>query len=147
MRNAVALLMFSSLLSGCICTEAWCEDNVSLVMGDVNNVPWPSGNYRFVFVTPDRTRTINCTLPTRPADPTVKAIATCDRVEGVDVNPFPTAQWFFTLKGTPASIRFTAERDGVVLGDRTVTPTYDDQMPNGPHCSPTCRVASASILF
>lgn len=46
------------------------------------------------------------------------------------------------VKGTPQSIRIQQTSNGTILLDKTATPSYHVNQPNGPNCPPSCQQAA-----
>jgi hypothetical protein len=51
------------------------------------------------------------------------------------------------VSGTPASVELEERTGDTVLVSQTVTPTYRESRPNGPHCEPVCRQAEAKLTL
>ena len=52
------------------------------------------------------------------------------------------------MRDAPDSVSITVERDGVVVGVETITPTYVEFYPNGEDCdSSPCRQADATMII
>jgi hypothetical protein len=51
------------------------------------------------------------------------------------------------VTGKPAQVLVRLSVDGAVVLDRTETPGYLSNEPNGPGCDPTCQQASAQWMF
>ena len=61
-------------------------------------------------------------------------ILRCDPIPGM-------LKEIITLSSTPSSVRVQQSVAGTTILDRSVTPTYKNNRPNGPECEPLCRQA------
>jgi hypothetical protein len=65
--------------------------------------------------------------------------------KGLRCDPIPDQfQESLQIAGTPALVNVEQSVGGAVILQRSATPVYRDNMPNGPGCEPTCRQASAA---
>ena len=68
-----------------------------------------------------------------------------DQHFGLDVQ-MSGLEWYEL--GNPRNVRMALERDGVLVFDETVVPTYDEWYANGPECDDEpCRSAAETIAF
>jgi hypothetical protein len=51
------------------------------------------------------------------------------------------------LQGVVDSLRVEVRRDGATIFDRTVSPEYRQERPNGPDCEPICQLAEVELTI
>jgi hypothetical protein len=146
-----------------VCTAVGCRDQVAAtVIVDATVVP--AGTHTLV-VTADGVIG-SCTFPFPPADPSVgvgtgeqcssglslvvwlttvctttqSGIVTSSQCEPI-VGKFTET---ITINGTPSTLRIQQMVGGAVISDKTVSPSYVTNQPNGPCCEPTCHQAGVA---
>lgn len=129
------------------CTEIGCTDGLHVTFDA--DTAWPEGSYRFVIEADDSVATCEGKLPLLScADgPSVR----CD-AQGVMIGEsgcaLPAGQHGFSgidLPDAPTKVTLRVERDGVVLADETIAPSYTRTQPNGPGCPPVCHQAGHTM--
>jgi hypothetical protein len=106
---------------------------------------WTTGAYDVAVATDDGT--LRCHHTSGPP-PAWRAPAHCARVRELTadcVGPQPFFPGPIMVSGTPATVRVTVARDGVVLADRTLTPTYSNLRWDGWDCDPSCASAKGAV--
>ena len=153
----------SSLDETRFCTAVGCRNQVAATV-TVNATVVPAGTHT-VVVTADGVIG-SCTFPFPPADPTVgvgtgeqcssglslvvwlttvctttqSGIVTSSQCEPIVGNFTET----ITINGTPTTLRIQQLVGGTVISDKTVSPSYVTNQPNGPCCEPTCHQAGVA---
>jgi hypothetical protein len=51
------------------------------------------------------------------------------------------------VPGTPKSVSYTANLNGAVVGQDSLSPTFQSVNPNGPGCDPACKQATADVTL
>ena len=150
----------SSPAEGRVCTMVGCKNQVAATV-TVNAAVVPAGTHT-ILVTADGVPG-SCTFPFPPADPTV-GVGTGEQCSsGLSLDVWvttvctttqsgivtssqcePVAGKFtetITINGTPTTLRIQQLVGGTMISDKTVSPSYVVNQPNGPCCEPTCRQA------
>lgn len=153
----------SSLAEGMSCTAVGCKDQVAATV-TVNASEVPAGTHTVVVTANGVVG--SCTFPFPPADPTVgvgtgepcssglslvvwlttvctttqSGIVTSSQCEPI-VGKFTES---ITINGTPMTLRIQQLVGGTVISDKTVSPSYVTNQPNGRCCEPTCHQAGVA---
>jgi hypothetical protein len=130
------------------CTLIGCEDGLKVEIRPSSG--WPAGEYRFQIQADgvEVTCVGSLPLPSCTDSPNV----TCDPkglvqiVESgcalpADSQAFP-GLWF-DPKLRPNKVAISISRDGQVVGEADIAPSFQRVQPNGPECPPICDVAYA----
>jgi hypothetical protein len=135
-------------LGGGACTQIGCTDG--LQVGLVPSEGWPAGQYVFSIETDGAMQSCSGNLPLLPCEN--GSSLTCQGPALASIGESgcalaPSAHGFagISFQGMPKNVVVRIERDGAVIADRTLSPTYVTTQPNGPDCGPTCHSASAQI--
>lgn len=129
------------------CTEIGCVDGLLISFG--RGVEWAPGTYVFSMNADGVEQTCKGMLPLPPCA-SGSSLACTGNVAMIGESgcALPASQHGFAdihLRSAPSKVTIRIERDGVVLADETLVPTYRTSQPNGPNCDPICRQASATI--
>jgi len=164
------VLAVGAFLTGCFttkaCTLRGCQDQFHVTVARADG-SIPSGTH-LVEVTADGT-TISCTfqVPLAQQPGGGSAAPQCPQGLGVFIGQassctetdsgttksqtcVPIAGHFFediTVIGKPTQVHVRMTVDGAAVLDRTETPVYQLNQPNGPGCDPVCQQASAQWTF
>jgi hypothetical protein len=74
--------------------------------------------------------------------PTGKGVLTCSGQQHFPLTPGSLDAY---IAGTPREVRVTIRRDDTPVSLETLTPTYFENRPNGPHCLPVCHNAQETL--
>jgi hypothetical protein len=160
-----AALAVAGLAAACetkVCTLRGCQDQLhaTITSGDGSIPP----GMHLVEVTADGA-TLSCTFQVPSGAGTAAAqcpsglqVLVGQRSDCTDIDtgsarvlecrPIPGS--FFediTVIGQPRVVRVRVIVEGAVVLDRTESPTYEEALPNGPGCDPTCHQASVQWIF
>ncbi len=129
------------------CTGIGCVDGLFISFG--RGIEWAHGTYVFSLNADGVEQTCKGMLPLPPCA-SGRALACVGDVAMISESgcALPASQHGFgdiQLRSGPSKVTVRIERDGVVLADETLVPTYRTSQPNGPNCEPICRQASATI--
>lgn len=132
-----------------VCTEIGCVDGLVISFG--RGVEWAPGTYVFSIDADGVEQTCKGMLPLPPCA-SGGALTCTGNVATIGESgcALPASQHGFAdiqLRSGPSKVTLRIERDGVVLADETLVPTYRTSQPNGPNCDPICRQASATIAL
>lgn len=138
------------------CTQIGCEDGLKVELRPPSG--WPAGEYRFRIQANGVEVTCRGSLPLKScvgsSDPADQENVSCD-VEGVvrvvesgcalpaDAQGFP-GLWF-DPKLRPTRVEITITREGQLVAEAEIAPSFERVQPNGPACPPACDVAQAVL--
>lgn len=121
------------------CTEIGCFDGYSI--GLVAADRFPDGVYDITLTTDGTTDACRFEV----ADGRLLDDETCNAAYAVGASvPTPEAVGI-TYAMITSEIEIVVSRDGTEIERLVTTPVYQTVQPNGPDCSPTCRVATTTI--
>lgn len=162
--SALALLVVPPVNASCskACGEVGCQSQLTAVVS-ASIASLPAGTHR-IDVTADGAMS-SCTftfpLETAPGGGLVGPQCspgligfvgpaqqctpfTTGDAKGLRCVPLPDqVQESIQIVGTPSMVAVEQSVGGVVILQRSATPAYADNQPNGPGCEPTCRQATA----
>jgi hypothetical protein len=138
------------------CTLIGCEDGLKVELRPASG--WPAGEYRFRIQTNELEVSCRGSLPlpscVGSSDPSSQENVTCS-VEGVvrivesgcalpaGAQAFPGI--WFDPRLRPTRVEISITRDGQLLAEAEITPSFERVQPNGPACPPACDVAQAVL--
>jgi hypothetical protein len=115
------------------CTDIGCESGLSLDVRLASG-SWADGDYVL------SAGTTNCSFSI-PRDVGSSRLD-CNGARG---SLGPSGFQVF-LTSTPKMLAIELERDGAAILEEESTPSYTDNMPNGPDCGPACRQGSVDFV-
>jgi hypothetical protein len=130
------------------CTLIGCEDGLKVELRPESG--WPAGEYRFRIQADGVEVTCRGSLPL----PSCVGNVSCD-IEGVvqivesgcalpaDAQAFPGI--WFDPKLRPTRVEISITRDGQLVAEAEIAPSFERVQPNGAACPPTCDVAQAVL--
>ena len=132
------------------CTLIGCEDGLKIDLRPASG--WPAGEYRFQIQADAVEVTCRGSLPLPNC--TESPAVTCDTKGLVQIvesgcalpansQAFP-GLWF-DPKLRPRKVEISITRDGELVGEGEIVPSFQTVQPNGPECPPTCDVAHAVL--
>jgi hypothetical protein len=138
------------------CTQIGCDDGLQVELRPDSG--WPAGEYRFRIQTNEVKVTCRGSLPlpscVGSSDPGAQENVRCD-VEGVvqivesgcalpaGAHSFPGI--WFDPRLRPTRVEISITRNGQLVADTEIVPSFERVQPNGPACPPTCDVARAVV--
>lgn len=125
-----ALAFLVSLASGCICTEMYAPDTITVVL---SSTPTTGKTEIEVHSTSGAPAFAKCTIDFAAANPKQG----CDSISapGAHVYPYGSDRIFFTFEGDPpAEVTVTVRTDGGPAETTTHQLHYDNSEPNGRGC-------------
>jgi len=125
------------------CTEMACNNMLTVEVIRPDSQTFLAGAYRFEMQLPDETELmLECHLAS-PQEGFICAMGDLTLI-GVQIDATGTAI-HVTLLGAPETVTVTVEYSGAIIGERTMTPVYEELYPNGPECPPTCYQAEEAM--
>jgi hypothetical protein len=128
------------------CTLIGCQSGLQV---QLQHGTWPAGSYSLNVILDDATPVVCIvTLPFASVSTGATCSAATVQVQtsgqalGADQHAV-TGLWVQT---TPAKVQLVLRRDGAVMLDQTLQPTYTTSRPNGPDCEPLCTQANAVVV-
>ena len=138
------------------CTLIGCEDGLKVELRPASG--WPAGEYRFRIQANGVVVTCRGSLPlpscVGSSESGAQKNVSCDN-EGLvqvvesgcalpaDAQAFP-GLWF-DPKLRPTRVEISITRDGQLVAETEIAPSFERVQPNGPACPPTCDVAQAVV--
>ena len=128
------------------CTEIGCIDGfvVEFRRGD-----WSAGDYE-VEVTLDGVTTLcSVTLPFDSCEIPDPCLGPTEIQLGLSGCALPDNQHSIPevhILTTPELVEIRVSQDGTEIGSGEFAPDYEQVMPNGPRCEPTCNVATTRTI-
>ena len=150
LTSAVALVA-AFTTSGCDsifgCTEIGCDDGFVVTFARSS---WTPGEYVFSADMDGEVSSVTITLDETSCDPIVTDQGP-EFIELVITSCTDPANWsmdidYMFLSTTAEAVDLTVTQDGDVLGIGVLTPTYDEERPNGRGCEPVCLQADPLIV-
>lgn len=129
------------------CTEVGCTSGFTLAFQKAST-PWEPGTYSVNIDADGKQITCTATLPLSATDAEPSSCSDKSVQLGVSGSALPAAEHSLSelsFTSMPARVKVTVTRDGMIVGDKEFTPTYEKSQPNGPDCEPTCNSASGSL--
>ncbi|MGH9461637.1 MAG: hypothetical protein ACRD1X_10505 [Vicinamibacteria bacterium] len=132
------------------CTQIGCENGLNVELRPASG--WPAGEYQFQIQADGVAVTCRGSLPL--ANCSAPRNVTCD-IEGLvqvvesgcalpaNAQAFPGLR--FDAKLRPSKLAISITRDGRLVGEADIVPSFQTVQPNGPVCPPTCDVAHAVL--
>lgn len=134
-------------LSGCSqggCAQADCDDGLSLIVVSKSGGSFSPGTYSLEITADDMTSTWLCEVTDQPntshCTHTSADIGELIMASGNGVDSF---RW--QTSALPAELTVFVSRDGVLLSNVTIHPSYREIAPNGEACDPICQAASEKL--
>jgi len=129
------------------CTLIGCQSGLQV---QLQRATWPAGSYSLNVILEDATPVVCIvTLPFASVSTGASCSAatvqlqTSGQAMGADQHAL-TGLWVQT---TPAKVQLVLRRDGAVVLDQTLQPTYTTSRPNGPDCEPVCTQANQAVMI
>ncbi len=125
------------------CTVMGCANMLSIEVIRPDDMVFLSGAYRFEFHLPDESEyMLECYLNS------VEVGFNCSlgdtELIGVQVAQTGTTI-YLTLLGAPEQVDVIVKYSDAIIGQRSFQPIYEEILPNGPECQPTCFQAEEAL--
>jgi hypothetical protein len=168
------LVVFALMLSlyGCdelshSCTDIGCNDGASITLR-TDDWRWREGVHEIDFTFGGQTRMCSLRVPEDIPEERGRSVdllcsmgfsalliprTRCMEVRTADAisqscEEVPGQSYVSAgLQGVVASLRVEVRRDGATIFDRTVSPEYRQERPNGPDCEPICQLAEVELTI
>ena len=153
--------MLSSACDWRSCSSADCADALFI---ELKALDWVSGAY--VASITESERTFECSFEkgtsgaggqagAESEDASVSTIHGCEQTAGDPAGPWDTpgmssneyGDITIVVRHAAKTVPISVRRDGALLLDAELTPSYTKRQPNGPECGPTCFSASETLTL
>lgn len=130
------------------CTEMGCRSGFTIDLEP--SASWPAGRYTFELEADGKRQRCEGTLPLAACG---QPSMTCsgDEIAGIGESgcALPAAQHAFgpiEIAEQPCAVQLTIRRDGALIGEQRIAPSYAWTQPNGAGCEPQCLQAPSTEL-
>lgn len=129
-----------------MCTQIGCTNDLRLLLPE--ELAKTPGSYRIAVKTRGEEASCEFTMPVTSCDQRPKCSNEEKLVAGVSGCALSAGEQKIgelSLRDLPPEVALTIERDGAVVLEKTLSPTYTSAQPNGEGCAPRCCQAEAQL--